>query len=72
MYRQCELQRGTTGQVSWIPEIHAKVGNYLKITENGVTENGWKVVSVSDVRQTADYRREHERNYLTQRRASDI
>lgn len=72
MYRQCELQRGTTGQVAWIPEVHAKVGNYLKITENGVTENGWKVMSVGETRQTTEYRREYERDHMHQRRASDI
>jgi hypothetical protein len=72
MYRQCTLQRGTTQQVAWIPETFAKVGSYVNITENGKSEDGWKVLSVSDIRQTEDYRRSHERDHMYQRQASDI
>lgn len=72
MYRQCTLQRGTTQQVAWIPEGFAKIGSVLKITERGVIEDGWEVRSVSESRQTAEYRREHERDHLYHRDATDI
>ena len=44
--RQCLLKRKTkdavTMMVSWIPEIYAKKGKYLKIKG----ENGWRVQAV--------------------------
>lgn len=68
MYRQCVLQRGTEGDVAWIPEIHAKPGKFLRIGD----ENGWQVKEVGSFRREESYLLEHERDYLTQRRASDI
>jgi hypothetical protein len=46
----------------------AKVGKILKIKG----EDGWCVVEVSIDSTDYAYLKEHERNYLTQREASDI
>jgi len=72
MYRQCELQRGTTGQIAWIPEIFAKVGSYVKITEDDKTEDGWLVKRAGATRLSGDYLRDREREHLYHRRATDI
>ncbi len=62
---QCKLVRGTTTQVTWIPDSFAKIGKYLKI--HG--EDGWQVSSVYDRVARHELR---ERDYLHQREASDI
>jgi len=67
-YKQCKLTRNTTSEVAWIPERFAVVGKYLEIQD----DNGWQVSSVSNHRVDGVYLKEHERNYLTQRAASDI
>ena len=41
-YTQCELRRGQTQQVAFIPDHFAKRGAYLRIGE----ENGWRVEKV--------------------------
>lgn len=66
-YRQCTLTKGQTSEVAWIPEKHAVLNKYLRIGD----DNGWQVTSVGG-RKNGDYLKEHERDYLTQRRASDI
>lgn len=71
-YRQCTLERGTQGDVAWIPEQYAVLDKYLRIKKDGDDENGWKVVTVGASRVDGAYLKEHERNYLTQREASDI
>ena len=38
-YRQCELRRGKTVDIVWIPEVFAKEGAWLRI--HG--EDGWLV-----------------------------
>lgn len=45
-YAQCELQKGSTKEVAWIPENLAKVGNYVEIRD----DNGWRVNWVSGQR----------------------
>lgn len=67
-YRQCTLTRGTTSEIVWIPEQFAVSGKYLKIKD----DNGWQVTHVGTSRTEGSYLKEHERNYLTQRQASDI
>lgn len=66
-YKQCKLIKGTTSQTAWIPEKFAVVGKFLKIK----SDDGWQVMSIGG-RLSEEYVKEHERNYLTQRRASDI
>lgn len=71
-YRQCKLQRGTEGDVAWIPEKFAVQDKYLLIEKKTGDENGWKVIEVGSNRVDGAYLKEHERNYLTQREASDV
>ena len=71
-YKQCTLKRGTQGDVRWIPEKFAVVGKYIKVKVDGVEEDGWLVVEAGTNRVDGAYLKEHERNYLTQREASDI
>lgn len=71
-YKQCTLQRGTQGDVAWIPEKYAVEGKYLRIKKDGTDEDGWRVASVGANRVDGAYLKEHERNYLSQREASDI
>ena len=42
MYRQCELRRGTTEQIVWIPEQFAAAGRWIRIND----EDGWNVTAV--------------------------
>jgi len=43
---QCWLRRGATRQMVWIPEEHAVIGRFLRLTKFGVSEDGWEVVGV--------------------------
>lgn len=70
-YRQCWLVRGNARQMAWIPEKFAVAGRFLKLTEAGVSEDGWQVVSVG-TRLTEGYVRERSQDYKHTRRASDI
>lgn len=67
MYKQCRLQRLKTEMTSWIPSQFAVVGKYLRIKG----QNGWRVISVGGTL-SGKYLLKHERDYLTQREASDI
>ncbi len=68
---QCWLRRGTARQMVWIPEKHAVVGRFLRLTESGVSEDGWEVVSAG-ARQSEEAVRERSQDYKHTRRASDI
>ncbi len=75
-YKQCTLssptEGGTTKQIAWIPASFAVIGKvvYLgKKTDN--PERLWTVTSAAG-RQSGAYLGEHERDYVTQRQASDI
>lgn len=70
-YRQCWLQRGTAQQMAWIPEKFATAGRFVRLTEAGVSEDGWQVVGVG-AKQPGDYIRERSQDYKHTRRASDI
>jgi hypothetical protein len=66
-YTQCRLRRGAVEQVAWIPSSFAVHGKYVRIRD----VDGWRVTSVG-AEQSAEYRREHERDFRHQREASDI
>lgn len=75
-YRQCVYESptegGVTRGVAWIPEEFAVVGKEIyfgKKTKN--PERLWTVVSVG-TRKSEDYVKTHERDYKSQRSASDI
>jgi len=67
-FRQCTMTKGTISQIAWIPEQFAVLDKYLRLKD----EDGWQVKSVFANRIDGAYLKEHERNYLTQRKASDI
>jgi hypothetical protein len=68
MYRHCRLKRGRAQTLSWLPVEFAKVNHVVRLKD----VDGWRVVSVGDVLISEDYLRTHERDYLSQRQASDI
>jgi len=77
-YRQCHLARkAPSGEslvlmVSWIPEKYAIVGKWLKLkNEQGEWENHWQVTNVW-TRKTEEQVLAHERDYVQQRKVSDI
>lgn len=72
-YKQCTLTKGPSSEVAWIPEQFAVQDKYLLIdSKDEGDENGWQVKVVGANRVDGVYLKEHERNYLTQREASDI
>lgn len=70
-YRQCWLARGRARQMAWIPEKFAVAGRFLRLTEAGVSEDGWQVTGVG-ARMREDTVRERSQDYKHTRRASDI
>lgn len=59
-------------EIVWIPTAFAKLGKYLKIKQDdGSWVDGWQV-SERFATKEGKYIKEHERNYLKQREASDI
>lgn len=78
-YKQCTLSSpaadgsGKHVQVAWIPEQFAVVGRKVYFGKKTASpERIWEVDSASDNRISGDYLGERERDYLTQRAASDI
>jgi hypothetical protein len=72
-YRQCELMKGATKQVAWVPVAFCKVGTNVELlNETSQFEKGWKIANVFTLRQDGDYLKEHERDWKTQRKASDL
>ena len=53
----------------WIPEERAKLASYLHL---GKSKALWLVTWVSEERQPEEWIVKHERDYLHQRKASDI
>jgi len=75
-YCQCVLRKfdgkTTREQVSYIPEEYAIQDNSVKLRDDaGVWVDGWCVESVG-AKVDASYVETHERDYLSQRKASDI
>ena len=66
-YTQCRLRRGRTEQIAWIPSEFADKNRFLEIRG----ETGWRVIGVGAT-MPADYVKGHERDYLSQRKASDV
>src|SRR5262249_48812148 len=48
-FRQCRMEKnlptGTKHMTSWIPEAFAVVGKVLKLRDDGVWEDGWRVTT---------------------------
>lgn len=45
-FQQCKLKKENTFQVAFIPSKFAKVNKMLKIKENDIWTDGWKVFEV--------------------------
>lgn len=71
-YRQCVLKKQSVTTTSWLPEKFAKQGKVLKLKNDGVWDNGWKVDQVGSRRVLEDEVRERSQDYKHQREASDI
>ena len=70
-YRQCWLKRGNARQMAWLPEKFAVAGRFLRLTDEGKTEDGWQVTGVGAA-MTEENVRERSQDYKHTRRASDI
>lgn len=71
-YRQCAMKREGVQQVAWIPEKFAEVGRVLILGKRTPDAPRWEVTVVGDLRLGESYLLAHERDYKTQREASDI
>lgn len=71
-YRQCEMRSQQTVQTAWIPEKFAEVGRVLILGKRTPDAPRWTVTVAGDMRLPGSYLTEHERDYKTQRQASDI
>lgn len=75
-YRQCHLKKkdgnATLEQVSWIPEPFCVVGKVLKLKDDhGNWDDGWKVVFAGPSEPAASVET-RSRDYLKNRKATDI
>ena len=72
-YKQVRLEDNDKNvRVAWVPERYAHVGKILSIKESDFGwSNGWLVTDVW-TQLSEEYVREHERDHLTQRNASDV
>jgi hypothetical protein len=74
-YTQCDLVRrlgrGTAHQTSWIPSRFAQVGKALRLRSADGWQDGW-VVSAAYRTLPEEVVLAMERQYLRQRRASDV
>ena len=76
-YKQCTYrQTGSLNylmETAWLPEKLAVVGKKIYFGKKTQEEKTlWEIVSVSDSRLPESYLVNHERDYKTQRLASDI
>lgn len=78
-YRQCTFrtpagENGTyTESTAYLPEKFAVVGKTIYFGKTtSKPDKLWTVTSVSNIMQSESYVKAHERDYTTQREASDI
>jgi hypothetical protein len=76
MYKQCKMKMVGSNifHHAWIPSKLAEVGKVIQFKgEDGLWgKPAWEVVSAGQIGQEGKYVRELERDYLHQRKASDI
>lgn len=68
---QCRLERAGALQVSFIPARFAEVGRTIRIKEDGVWQDGWRVDAVWGSL-PAEVVEKNARNFKTHRRATDV
>ena len=76
-YKQCVLRSPTEGgemvQTAWIPANLAKEGKQVYFgKKSAIPDRLWMVTGVSDPAISEQYLLDHERDYASQREASDI
>ena len=76
-FKQCHFstktENGTKEHVAWIPERLARVGGVVYFgNKSDNPDTLWEVISVGDTKKDGKYLSDHERDYKTQRQASDI
>ena len=72
-YTQCELKRQNGDRtISWIPQSFAIEGKYLKLKDEGVWTNGWKVERVGCISLPENLVLQNRDDYRKTREASDI
>jgi len=77
-YKQCTfespLENGVTRGIAWIPEKLAVVGQeiFFGKREDRETAAKYIVTQVPEFRAAGSYLQKHERDFTTQREASDI
>ena len=76
-YKQCTYrtptENGEMVETAWLPESLAVKGKKIYFGKKTDTPSVlWTITSVSDGRLSEEYVRNHERDYKTQRQASDI
>ena len=69
-YTQCRLRSDNTEKTAWIPTRYAEAGSVVEIGKR-LQGRLWQVIS-RGATLDAEYVEEHERDYRTQRQASDI
>lgn len=77
MYKQCVLRSPTEDgemvQTAWIPAELSQVGKQVYFGKKTSTPDRlWTVSASSDPAISGEYLADHERDYMTQRAASDI
>lgn len=72
MYIQCSLQNNNVIQMAWIPAKFAKPGTIIRIRENKVWSDGWKVVTTYNSMPKNWVENVGSRQYKETRKVSDI
>lgn len=44
-YTQCQLSKGNVTQTSWIPSGFSIIGRIVALRDDGVWDDGWKIVA---------------------------
>ena len=76
-FKQCtftsKTENGEMVQTAWIPEKFAVEGKTIYFgSKSDSPERLWIVSSVGDQKMSGEYVADHERDYMSQRQASDI
>ena len=70
-YTQCKIVKDDAFQVAWIPSEYAIVEKVIKIKVDGLWDDGWMVIDAFGTK-SKEHIEGHERDFLKQRKASDI
>jgi hypothetical protein len=72
-FKQCKLRSGNTFTTAWIDERFARIGTSMVFKDVEEDEKRrWEVEAVYGIRRNEVDVKDHERDYLVQRKRSDI